>query len=213
MNKKFSDCKVINFWSHLSILVWLCTLMTKTIFLTLLIAGILTVGSLATNEANAAVDMFLKIDDIKGESTDAAHEGEIEILSYKWGETSGKPHAGGGGAGKVSIQDMTITMAYEKSSPKLMQATNSGKSFEEVILTVRKAGGAAAAREPFLTITMTDIVISSYQTGGSAADDTVPIDTVALNFAKIDFEYQQQTDSGDPIGEPVSGSASKHGRR
>ena len=187
--------------------------MTKTIFLTLLIAGILTVGSLATNEAYAAVDMFLKIDGIEGESTDAAHMGEIEILSYKWGETSGKPHAGGGGgAGKVSLQDMTITMAYEKSSPKLMQATNSGKSFEEVILTVRKAGGDAA-REPFLTIKMTDIVISSYQTGGSAADDTVPIDTVALNFAKIDFEYQQQDEEGGAIGEPVSGSASKHGRR
>jgi type VI secretion system secreted protein Hcp len=187
--------------------------MTKTIFLTLLIAGIFTAGSLAANEAYAAVDMFLKIDGIEGESTDEAHMGEIEILSYKWGETSGKPHAGGGGgAGKVSLQDMTITMAYEKSSPKLMQATNSGKSFEEVILTVRKAGGDAA-REPFLTIKMTDIVISSYQTGGSAADDTVPIDTVALNFAKIDFEYQQQTDRGEPIGEPVSGSASKHGRR
>ncbi len=188
--------------------------MTKTIILTLLIAGVFIAGSLATNEAYAAVDMFLKIDDIKGESTDAAHEGEIEILSYQWGETNkAKRHAGGGGAGKVSIQDMTFTMAYEKSSPKLMQATNSGKSFEEVILTVRKAGGDTAPREPFLTITMTDIVISSYQTGGSAADDTVPIDTIALNFAKIEFKYQQQTDSGDPIGEPVSGFASKHGRK
>jgi len=188
--------------------------MTKTIFLTLLIAGIFTAGSLAANEAYAAVDMFLKMGDIKGESVVAGHVGEIEILSYEWGETSAKPHAGGGGgAGKVAIQDLTFTMAYEKSSPKLMQATNSGKSFEEVILTVRKAGGDTAPRDPFLTIKMTDIVISSYQTGGSAADDTVPIDTVSLNFGKIDFEYQQQDEEGGAIGEPVSGSASKHGRR
>jgi len=189
--------------------------MTKTIFLTLLIAGIFTAGSLATNEADAAVDMFLKIGDIKGESVVAGHEGEIEILSYSWGETSkAKPRAGGGGggAGKVSLQDLTFTMIFEKSSPKLMQACAEGEQVDEVILTIRKAGGDAV-REPYLTIKLTDIVISSYETGGSADDDAVPIDTVALNFGKIDFEYQQQDDEGNAVGDPVTGSAAKHGRK
>ena len=190
--------------------------MTKTLFLTLLIAGIFTAGSLATNEAYAAVDMFLKIDGIDGESTDEAHEGEIEILSFSWGETNeGKAHAGGGGGGpgKVSLQDFNFAMIFEKSSPKLMQACAEGKHIPKAILTVRKAGFAAGSEpDPYLTITLTEILISSYQTGGSADDDAVPVDSVSLNFAKIDFEYQQQNDRGDPVDRPVSGSASKHGR-
>lgn len=34
-----------------------------------------------------ALDMFLKIDGIPGESTDARHRDEIDVLSYNWGES------------------------------------------------------------------------------------------------------------------------------
>jgi len=34
-----------------------------------------------------AEEMFLKIDGIQGESTDASHKDEINILSYTWGES------------------------------------------------------------------------------------------------------------------------------
>jgi len=52
-----------------------------------------------------AVDMFLKIDDIEGESVDDVHAGEIDILSWSWGMSqSGTTHTGpGGGAGKVNL--------------------------------------------------------------------------------------------------------------
>ena len=200
--------------------------MTKTIILALLIAGVFAVGSFAFNDAFAAqVDYFLKIDGVDGESTEDGHVGEIEILSWSWGETNDSARAtgGGGGAGKVSLQDFHFSMEYEKASPKLMEALADGKHFPGAVLTLRSTPDHPPAPgsdevppsiKPveYLKIKMTDILISSYQTGGSSGSDVVPVDQISLNFAKITFEYQPQNRDGT-LGDPVSGSASKHGRK
>ena len=181
--------------------------MTNTVLLTLLIAGVFLVGSLATNEAFAAVDMFIKIKDIDGESKDDAHKDEIDVLSWSWGETRSSAHGAGGGAGKVSMQDLNFAMEFNKASPKLMEACANGKFIEEAILTVRKAGDNPVE---YLKITLKDIIVSSYQTGGSAEDD-IPVDNVSFNFNKIEFEYQEQKEDGS-LGEITTGKASKRGR-
>ena len=76
-----------------------------------------------------AVDMFLKIDGLKGESADDAHAGEIDVLAFSWGMSqSGSMHiGGGGGSGKVNVQDMSITKYLDKASTVLMQKWCSGK--------------------------------------------------------------------------------------
>jgi type VI secretion system secreted protein Hcp len=53
-----------------------------------------------------AVDYFLKIDGIQGESKADRHKDEIDIESLSWGETQSGIFAvgGGGGAGKVSCR-------------------------------------------------------------------------------------------------------------
>jgi type VI secretion system secreted protein Hcp len=91
-----------------------------------------------------AVDMFLKIDDVKGESKDSKHKDEVDVLSWSWGMSqSGTMHAGsGGGAGKVNVQDLSLTKYVDKGSPNLMMSCCSGKHYKEALLTVRKAGAA-----------------------------------------------------------------------
>ncbi len=180
--------------------------MTKTILLTILIAGVFIVGSLATNEAFAAVDMFIKIDGVDGEATADGKRNQIDVDSWSWGETNSVARAGGGGgAGKVSMQDFHFTAKLNKSSPKLMEACANGQFFKNAELTLRRAGQPS----DYLTIKLTDIIISKYQTG-SEGDN--PVDQVSLNFAKIEFEYIPQSDVGTPSGDTVKGSASKHGR-
>lgn len=53
---------------------------------------------------------YLKLGDIKGESTDKDHKGEIEVLSWSWGQTNsgGIHHGGGMGSGKVNVQDINV---------------------------------------------------------------------------------------------------------
>ena len=152
----------------------------------------------------AAVDYFLKLKGIDGESADAKHKGEIDIESWSWGESqTGTGHFGGGsGAGKVSMQDFHFVMKVNKSSPKLMLACASGEHIPDALLTCRKAG---KDQQEFLKIKFTDILVSSYQTGGSGHSDVVPTDQISLNYAKIEFEYKEQKADGSLGGTEKAG--------
>lgn len=140
------------------------------------------------------VDYFLKITGIEGESTDDKHKNEIDVESWSWGETNAGSHSmgRGGGAGKVSMQDFSFTMRVNKSTPKLMLACATGQHVPEAVLSARKAGGD---QQEYLTIKFSDLLVSSYQTGGSAGD-IVPVDTISLNFSKIEYEYKPQKPDG-----------------
>lgn len=149
----------------------------------------------------AQVDYFLKLDGIKGESRDDKHKDEIQLESWSWGETNaGSGHSGGGhGAGKVSMQDFHFVMHMNKATPELMLACADGKHLKDAILTCRKAGGG---QNDFFSVKMSDVLVSSYQTGGSAHGDVLPVDQVSLAFTKIEFEYKPQ-DAKGATGSPV----------
>jgi len=142
----------------------------------------------------AAVDYFLKIDTIEGEAEDSKHGKEIELHSWSWGEQQMGTHSGnmGGGAGKVSMNDFSFTMTVCKASPKLFLACANGEPFKQAILTCRKAG---KEQQEFLKWTFSDLLVSSYQTGGSAGD-VIPVDSISLNFTKIEFSYKIQKPDG-----------------
>jgi type VI secretion system secreted protein Hcp len=145
-----------------------------------------------STQAFAAVDYFLKIDGVDGESKDDKHKGEIDIESWSWGatQTGSMAAGGGGGAGKVSMQDFSFTKSIDKSSPKLFEALATGKHLKEVKLTLR---GSSAVE--YLTITLTDVMVTSYSTGGSSSDDR-PMESLSLNFAQIKMSYVEQDASG-----------------
>ena len=148
----------------------------------------------------AAVDYFLKIDSIPGESTDSKHKNEIDIESFSFGASNSGTHAygGGGGAGKVAMQDFSFTMKVNKASPKLFLACANGQHIKEGLLTCRKAGKEG---QEYLKIKFTDLLVSSYQTGGSAGNE-VPLDSISLNFAKIEVSYAPQKPDGS-LDSPV----------
>jgi type VI secretion system secreted protein Hcp len=147
-----------------------------------------------------AVDYYLKIDGVEGESTDSKHKNEIDVESWSWGETQSGTSSGGGGggAGKVSMQDFHFVMRLNKASPKLMLACATGDHLKSATLVCRKAGGD---QQEYMKIVMSDLIVSSYQTGGSTGD-VVPIDQISLNFSKIEYEYKPQKADGS-LDSPV----------
>jgi type VI secretion system secreted protein Hcp len=141
-----------------------------------------------------AVDMFIKIGDIKGESQDGKHKDEIDVLSWSWGTVqSGTGHMGGGaGSGKVNVQDLSITKFTDTATPELWLACCNGKHYGEAKLTLRKAGEKPLE---YLVVTMADVIITSVQTGASHSDDRTT-ESVTLNFAKVKVDYAAQDAKG-----------------
>ena len=169
-----------------------------SILIRLLIIEILVV--IPIHFSTGAVDMFIKIGDIKGESQDQAHRDEIDVLSWSWGlSNDGTTHqGGGGGAGKANFQDLSCTKYLDKSTPKLMEFCANGGHIPEATLVVRKAG---ADPVEYLIIRMENVLVTSVSTGGSGGEDRLT-ENVTLNFSKIQVEYTEQKDDGTP-GEKV----------
>jgi type VI secretion system secreted protein Hcp len=155
-------------------------------------------------------DMFMKIDDIRGESVDAAHKDEIEVLAWSWSATqSGSAHSGtGGGSGKVSIKDLSFTKYTDKSSPNLFKLCCNGKHFQSAQLTIRKAGGNKPVE--YIKIKLKDGLVSSVSHGGTPSDDRLT-ETITLNFASFTYEYTPQSKDGSASGSiPMSWSIAKN---
>jgi type VI secretion system secreted protein Hcp len=141
----------------------------------------------------AAVDYFLKIAGIDGESAADTHKGEIDIESWSWGESNpASPTGIGGGAGKVTMNDFSFVMKLSKASPKLFLACAAGEHIKSAWLTAHRAPGKKA--DYFLKWSFADLLISSYQTG--ATEGGFPLDQVSFNFSKIEVEYKQQKPDG-----------------
>lgn len=150
-----------------------------------------------------AVDMFMKIDGIKGESADDKHKDTIDILSWSWGmNQSGSAHMGGGaGSGKVNVHDLSFTKYIDVSSPDLYLSCCNGKHLKEAKLTVRKAGENPLE---YLVVTMEDVIVASVSHGGSHGEDRLT-EHVSLNFARVKVDYTAQDSKGGAGAKPKMG--------
>jgi type VI secretion system secreted protein Hcp len=141
-----------------------------------------------------AVDYFIDIDGVEGESEDSTHNKKIQVLSFSW--SSSQPgtfgNGTGGTAGKASFSDFSFTMQTCKATPKLMQTCASGKHLKQAILYCRKSTGDGGQQD-YMTWTMKPIIVSSYNTGGSSGAE-IPIDSVTLNYGEVNIEYKTQGD-------------------
>ena len=139
-----------------------------------------------------AVDVFLKIGDVKGESKDSKHVGEIDVLSWSWGvSNTGSTSLGGGkGAGKANFNDLSFMHAVDKASPVLMKACAMGDHFPDATLVSRKAG---KGQQEYLIVKMKEVFITSVQPSGSSEH---PMESVSVSFGHVDLEYKPQKEDG-----------------
>ncbi len=142
-----------------------------------------------------AVDIFLNIKDIEGESTATGHEKEIVVDSWSLGLSNTVIREGGGGAraGKVKFNDIQITKRIDKSTPLLMMAASSGQPVPQAVLTISKRGEDKPV--DYITITLKDVLITSIQLSGDSGDGQMSED-ITINFGEIQFEYAQQKPDG-----------------
>ena len=141
-----------------------------------------------------SVDMFLELEGIKGESVDKVHKDKIDILAWSWGlaNTGTLHHGSGGGAGKASFQDISITKYVDAASANLMLYCANGKHFGKGKIIVRKAGEKPLE---YIVIELDKVMVTSYSTGGGSGEERLT-ENVVLNFSKVKLEYVTQSEKG-----------------
>lgn len=148
-----------------------------------------------------AVDMFINMGAIKGESRDKTQgaAGDIDVLSWSWGMSqSGTTHmGGGGGSGKASFQDLSFTKYIDSATNALMNSLAKGTHLDKVVLMVRKAG---EGQKKYILITMEEVLVTSISTGGSGGEDRLT-ENITLNFGKVAFAYTPQDVKGTVAGD------------
>lgn len=139
-----------------------------------------------------AVNMFLKLDGITGESTNKGHKDEIEILSFSWGVAHPAPvtHGAHGRAARAQPSDVSFMVRSSVASPPLFLACATGRHLKQGIFVIETAG-----EQPFgfYTLTLTDVLVSSFQASGSSE---VPTDSFSLAFRTLRIKEIEQSPKG-----------------
>jgi type VI secretion system secreted protein Hcp len=140
-----------------------------------------------------AVDYFLKLDGIQGESVDDKHKNEIQILSWSWGASnvSSVAGTGGSGAGKVDLSDISFMLHFDKSSPKFFKSCCAGAHIPTGTLTATKAGSDG---KPYLKVDFKELFVTSLQF--SAAGE-VPAVSLSFSYDEIKIDYSAQDEKGN----------------
>jgi type VI secretion system secreted protein Hcp len=167
------------------------------------LALVAPVTLLTITHSFGASDYLLEIDGIKGESSDTTHKDSIAIESFSWGATNTTTVSGGGGAGKVSLQDFHFVMKVDKASPKLMLACATGQRIPSLRFFVSKPDATGGTKD-YYVITLSDVLVSSYQSSGAPPPpgaSTVPPLTasVSFNYAKIRWDYIAQDNTTESV--------------
>ena len=117
--------------------------------------------------------------------------GSCEVLAWSWGVSqSGSLHTGGGGGtGKPSFQDISLTRVTDEASPLLIAAVARGDHLMGVELTTDN-----------VTISLHRVIVTSYSTGGAAGKKEVQTENITLNFDRIRVEVGGQAFCWDIAG-------------
>ena len=144
-------------------------------FLTLTIA--LLAAATATHGA-----IYLHLDDLKGESTSARHAEWIEVFSVQMGAANP--------SNRVTLSSVMLRKRLDKSSPLLMRSCATGRHLPSAVLDVLRSGQAGIR---YMRLKMQDVVVTSVQ---QSAGGDAPMETVSLNFAKVQWSYTEIAPDG-----------------
>jgi type VI secretion system secreted protein Hcp len=167
--------------------------MTKPRFVGSMLMSACALALLLPAAAPAADDYFLKLDGIPGESVDARHADEIDVLSYSWGVTARS-------SARPNFADFAFTKRVDRASPQLFTTAASGRTIPSARFTVRHV---SAERQEYLTYCMTDVRVTGVATDGTPSSDR-PTERVTLSFNRFFESYRPQRADGS-LGSPVIG--------
>ncbi|KOC91137.1 Hcp family type VI secretion system effector [Winslowiella iniecta] len=155
-------------------------------------------------------DIYMKIDNIQGESQDANHKGWIKVSSFNWGATqpANINVGGGGGTGRVQYQDLQVHAEVDKATPAIMRYLSNGKHINKVELS---ACHASDGQIEYLRITLEEVLITGASYNGTSHTDKIGM-SYKFQAAKVGQQYWELMANGGKGPETASGWHIKENR-
>jgi type VI secretion system secreted protein Hcp len=153
-----------------------------------------------------AIDVYLQIDGIKGESADDKHKDWIECKSVAWGVEQPKSATASTGGGhtaeRCEHEDIALTKLADLSSPLLLQNCSSGKTIPKAKFEFMRAD-AQGERIKYFEIELENVLIGSVEP--KVEEGLFLHEKVGLKFSKIKWKYTQQKIGGGAGGNTSGG--------
>src|SRR5579863_9358535 len=140
-----------------------------------------------------AVDYFLKLDGIQGESADDQHKNEIQIMSWSWGasQVSSVSGTGGSGAGKADLSDFSVMTFFDKATPKFFKSIGAGTHIKTGTMSAVKSG---ADGKPYLKVDFKELFVTSLHI---TATNEIPTASISFSYNEIKIDYSTQNEMGN----------------
>ncbi|MDO8439584.1 MAG: type VI secretion system tube protein Hcp [Telluria sp.] len=153
-----------------------------------------------------AIDVYLQLDGIKGESMDDKHKDWIECTSVNWGvlqpRSATSSTAGGHTAERAELSDILFHKVADLSSPILMQMCAMGKTVPKAKFEFMRADGNGVPIKYF-EIELENVLIGQIAPGVSGG--SLMSESVGLKYSKIKWKYSQQKVGGGAGGNTAGG--------
>ncbi|MCC2959031.1 type VI secretion system tube protein Hcp [Massilia sp. IC2-278] len=153
-----------------------------------------------------AIDVYLQIDGIKGESMDDKHKDWIECTSVTWGvkqPRSATASTGGGHtAERCEHEEVVIDKLADLASPILLQTCSAGKTIPKAKLEFMRADGQGD-RIKYFEIELENVLIGAIKP--KVEEGAIIQEKVGLKFSKIKWKYTQQKVTGGAGGNTSGG--------
>ncbi|HEX7986175.1 MAG TPA: type VI secretion system tube protein Hcp [Duganella sp.] len=153
-----------------------------------------------------AIDVYLQIDGIKGESADSVHKDWIECKSVQWEVLQPKSatasSAGGHTAERTEHKDIVISKLADLATPLLLQTCSSGKTIPKAKFEFLRADGQGE-RIKYFEIELENVLISSVAPQVQPGD--ILSENVSIKYSKVKWKYTQQKVGGGSGGNTSGG--------
>ena len=175
--------------------------MTIRLLRALAVAGMV----LAITSPSQGFEGFLRIDGVKGESTDQRYRDWIVVTAVGWGHqfpvATSRADGGGAAASRVHFEPLTVSKLVDSASPVLAQMAVEGKVIRQVFLDLVTAPG----QPPFARLELQDALVTSYAVEGTTGSPQRPVEKLSIMFGKINWSAFPPQPGGGP------GAEIKHG--
>jgi type VI secretion system secreted protein Hcp len=136
----------------------------------------------------AALDIFLKLDGIRGESADELHKEWIDVLSFSWGLTTPTDSR----SGRAVFGPLSYTQLLDAAVPATFLAAASAEVIKRVTLDLVRPG---EDRTTFFQMDFNDVQITSLNMTGNVRSDRPEVAVKAM-YQKVTMRYTPRDEKG-----------------